>query len=423
MSVSDTYRHLKAAIETLPAVDVHTHLGLRGQRQARTLADLVAYHWLQTELLRAGASVTRREAAENPDAYMEKAAPVFGAIRSTSNHYCFIGMLRDLYGFDGRTLDAGNWRRADEAVRAHAADPGWLDHVLDRARIRRLPVDVDSGKPDESGRYWLYAYAEAAMAPINRRRLQAVCGGEGATLPADADALAAAVAARVRDAVVRLGVRTLHVWPQEPWAYRAHAPAEITPLVRRVGEGAELAPDEQQRLASFCADAVAAEAGRHRLTIQLFHGMARFDKDDEVPPVASVWDPYFLHGLTTFAPRHSDTHFDLFLGTRIPSHEAASAARVLPNVAVSGGWWHGFTPSTLGAFFRDRLEMLPNTAWNAFYSDGYLVEWIYAKLLLTRNALSLALAQMMDEGYLGGDDALEIAGRVLAGNAEAIYRL
>jgi hypothetical protein len=65
--------------------------------------------------------------------------------------------------------------------------------------------------------------------------------------------------------------------------------------------------------------------------------------------------------------------------------------------------------------------MLPNTAWNAFYSDGYIVEWIYGKLLVTKNRLSHALAGMADEGFLTEDDALEIAPRVLHDNAAASY--
>jgi hypothetical protein len=89
---------------------------------------------------------------------------------------------------------------------------------------------------------------------------------------------------------------------------------------------------------------------------------------------------------------------------------------------VSGAWWHAFTPTTLGEFFRDRLEMLPSTAWNAFYSDGYIVEWMYGKLLVTKNRLAHALAGMVDEGFLAdAEDALDVAEKVLYDNAERAY--
>jgi hypothetical protein len=114
---------------------------------------------------------------------------------------------------------------------------------------------------------------------------------------------------------------------------------------------------------------------------------------------------------------------DIFLGTRIPSHEAASIARSYRNISVSGGWWHGFTANTLHTFFRDRLEMLPDTAWNAYFSDGYTIEWAYAKLRLTKNRLSLALAELVEDGLMTVGDALAIARKLLYDNAKRIYKL
>ena len=139
--------------------------------------------------------------------------------------------------------------------------------------------------------------------------------------------------------------------------------------------------------------------------------------------MGSFWNADYLRRLAVLALRHPQTQFDVFLATRIPSHEAASIARVVPNVAVSGGWWHGFTPSTLRQFFRDRLELLPHTAWNAYFSDGYLVEWVYAKLRLTKQCLALALGEMVDEGFLTVAESVAIAGQLLHGNARSIYRL
>ena len=100
-----------------------------------------------------------------------------------------------------------------------------------------------------------------------------------------------------------------------------------------------------------------------------------------------------------FASVHPDTMIDLFLATRITGHEAASIARTYGNIIVSGAWWHAFTPTTLSSFYRDRLEMLPNTAWNAFFSDGYIVEWIYAKLQLAKKCLTYTLSELVDEGF------------------------
>ena len=63
--------------------------------------------------------------------------------------------------------------------------------------------------------------------------------------------------------------------------------------------------------------------------------------------------------------------------------------------------------------FRDRLELLPTTAWSAFFSDAYMVEWVYGKQLVTKHVLSRVLAEMVAEGYVSEDDAVQVAKQVL----------
>jgi hypothetical protein len=130
-----------------------------------------------------------------------------------------------------------------------------------------------------------------------------------------------------------------------------------------------------------------------------------------------------VRGLARHVAQHTGVRYDLFLGTRIPGHEAVSIARRHPNLMVSGAWWHAFTPRSMLGFFRDRLEMLPHTAWNAFYSDAYVVEWQYAKLQLTRNRLAHALAGMVAEGFLTRRDIPETARRLLYENPVEHYHL
>ena len=124
-----------------------------------------------------------------------------------------------------------------------------------------------------------------------------------------------------------------------------------------------------------------------------------------------------------FASAHPETMIDLFLATRITGHEAASIARTCRNIIVSGAWWHAFTPATLDSFYRDRLEMLPHTAWNAFFSDGYIVEWIYGKLQMAKKRLALTLSALVDEESLEMEDIPEIARNLLHDNAARIYRV
>ena len=247
-------------------------------------------------------------------------------------------------------------------------------------------------------------------------------------MPRTPEELEAAIRRRIDWLADVQGIRALHVWHGWPWVYEPAGPGEVQAALDLLASGSDDEDKDRKTLplglrvalASFAADVTASAAGGHGMVIQLFHGMMLYTKTSVASHV-SDWDPAFLRKLAFHMHRNPSTRFDIFLATRIPGHEAASLARVYPNMMVSGAWWHGFTASTLSEFFRDRLEMLPNTAWNAFYSDGYIVEWIYAKLLVAKNRLAHALAGMVEEGFLVEDDVPEIAARLLYENATAAY--
>ncbi|NLX04708.1 MAG: hypothetical protein GXY33_06165 [Phycisphaerae bacterium] len=414
--MSESYQRIGGAIDSAPIFDVHSHLGTGGQAQARTLADIVSYHWLATDLACAAGRRFERDPRKEPEEYLREVLPYFPAVRNTVNHFALMHILRDLHGLEDRTLTERNWERVDRSVREHADDPQWVPSVLDRANIRKVCTNDHDIARDEAGRYVPYVQAEYLYVPSVAHHLKHIGGPEQA-LPETAEGLAAAIEARVAR-LVEKKVRVLHVWAPGTWIYRATEPQQIDPLLKRLLAGEKPSKEERDLFASFCADATAGAAGRHQLVVQLFHGTLHYAERGP----ASYWNPEFLRSLTEHFARHRETHFDLFLSTRIPSHEAVSFSRIFPNLHVSGAWWQGFSPSTLTVFFRDRLEMLPNTAWNAYYSDGYIVEWIYGKLPVTKNRLAHALAAMVDEELLTLDDALEMGPQLLYDNAMQIYK-
>ncbi len=408
-------------MDKMPVIDVHTHLGLRGYRQVRCLADIAGYHWLVLELHRAGADVDEKESARDPEGFMKKAIPYFDRIKHTSNHYCMIGMLRDLYGFKGRTITAANWRALDKKIRAKAKDTSWLRTVADMAGIKHMTVAYSDGMPDKSDRYIPYEYGEYMFAAITRKAVDQIVG-KGNPRPTSISVLEKAIEKRVKLLKSKHGVRALHIWIRDTWAYVPYDKAKMDKLLRAALAGKKLRVADEDQLISCTADITAAAAGKLDMTLQLFHGMWRYTEDYH-QSACSFWNQDYMRAIPMFAKKHPETMMDIFLGTRIPSHEAASIARSYRNISVSGGWWHGFTANTLHTFFRDRLEMLPDTAWNAYFSDGYTIEWAYAKLRLTKNRLSLALAELVEDGLMTVGDALAIARKLLYDNAKRIYKL
>lgn len=58
-----------------------------------------------------------------------------------------------------------------------------------------------------------------------------------------------------------------------------------------------------------------------------------------------------------------------------------------------------------------------------FFSDAYVLEWIYGKAALTRKMIAEVLNYMVDKGFYTKDLAEEIAVSLLAGNAKRLFKL
>ncbi|HEY3396572.1 MAG TPA: hypothetical protein VGM19_02835 [Armatimonadota bacterium] len=414
--MADNY--FSSLVQETPAVDVHSHQGVKGVWQARSLAEILSYHWLRFDLLAVGAPMEDyRVSTMDPREQVRRVAPYFKLVRNTVNYWCFANLARDLYGFRDEYVDEGNWEWLYAAVEAHVEDPNWERHVLDQAGVDQVsaPFHMPARVPE---RYFLYETGEYMFCPGLQGNTQQCLAKIGDGPITSAAGLAEAIDANVRFLVAAEKIRALHVWAPQSWTYTQVDEGRAETLLHRSLASTHMEQTEQDELVSFAAERVAEVCGELGIVVQLFCGVDRMEPGG---PHVSYYRPEFLRALVPFFSRYAETQFDLFLGTRLLSHEAAVLARHYPNLWVSGGWWSAFTPSTLTEFFRDRLEMLPMTKWNAFFSDAYCVEWVYGKSTLTRNRLALALSDMVEEDLLNRSTAEEMARRVLYDNPRQLY--
>ena len=284
----------------------------------------------------------------------------------------------------------------------------------------KVAVKFSDGIPD-SGHFYPYEYGEHLLSPLVVGKLNELREQTGLPIRS-LDELEEAIRIQVQTLKTTGSIHALHMWLGDSWSYRECGRAEARALFFQVHLG-PASTEEINRLSSYTAQVMATEAGKHNITLQLFHGMNCYPTGGRHGGYGSHWNPDFLRSIPLFASTCPETQFDIFLGSALPSHEAASIARLCPNVAVSGGWWHGFTPATLVRYFKDRLEMLPHTSWSAYFSDGYLIEWVYGKLALTKTCLVRALAEEIEDGFLTEDDAVDVAEHLLYKNPVRFYHL
>lgn len=321
-----TANETRQQLDELPVVDVHTHLGRNWQ--AGNLAQIVSYHWLEVELKRAAGGPFEANPQENPEDYIRQVLPHFPAIRNTSNHYACMRMLHDLYGLEGRTLTPENWEAVDRAVRERAADPSWVRRVTDRAGVKKV-LAMPGNVPEPPERFVPYAYGEPYLDVHSPRLLRELAGedNEQATGPGQ---LRDQIQTRIRRTVEEQHIRALHVWPRGSWEYEPVGDDRIGEVLAGCCREKELSARQENALQSFCADAAADAAGRHGLVVQIFHGSADYADCGH----SSHWNPGFIRAFARHVARHPGVRYDLFLGTRIPGHEAVSIARSHPNLMV-----------------------------------------------------------------------------------------
>jgi hypothetical protein len=271
-------------------------------------------------------------------------------------------------------------------------------------------------KPRLPERYFPYEYGEWLFCPglaTDPGTCVTRMGGVDS-----ADTLAAAIDRNVRDLVSQHGIRALHVWVPITFTYTHTEAGQADAALTKVLSSARLTPLEQNQLVSFTADRTAEVCGELGVVIQLFFGSIPMEVGG---PQVSMYRPDWLRALVPYFGKHKKTTFDMFLATRVVSHEAAVLSRNYPNLWLSGAWWQAFTPSTVSEFFRDRLEMIPMTKWNAFLSDGYCCEWVYGKSTLSRNRLAVALSALLEEGLVTKSIIEETVQCVLHDNAARLY--
>lgn len=107
-----------------------------------------------------------------------------------------------------------------------------------------------------------------------------------------------------------------------------------------------------------------------------------------------------------------------------PYHrEAAYMAHVLPRVYCDVSEGIPFAGHAAPALIREVLEMAPLSKV-VYGSDGFaLPELNYTAAKLAKQALGLALGQLVEEGMLSKTEAEEAAWLILAGTARRLYRL
>jgi hypothetical protein len=384
---------LREAVLALPVWDTHTHL--IGQRlAARDFWEIGHYFWFGLELKAAGYPDDPMALPETER--IEAFLAAYKATRNTSMNWVVRRIFGDLYGVE--LTDAASVRRADEAVRATAAQEDWPRRVCERSSIRRIVVN-ELEHAEFRGLAEVSCLVPRVEPRLNGwlKRLAEAPGSSGEAVEAELDELMASHAARGCG-----GVMT----SLEPFrALSGPTTGEPAP------PGADRASQELFLLHALCR---AAE--RHGLFLQFLTGITAGWGGGRVP----VNDPHLIVRLYGLFERYR-CRFELVLGSNLNNLDAVQAGWIFPHVEVGGMWWYNFRASTYRDTFQYRLEALPPAKCPIVVSDARSIEWCYGKIVLIKQLLADFLAEEVERGLLDRDEALRVAGEWLHGAASRRY--
>ncbi|HEY3742529.1 MAG TPA: amidohydrolase family protein [Bryobacteraceae bacterium] len=356
----------------------------------------------------------------------------------------FVPLWRELYGYPYN--DAAPAHLAElETLRARviqskgAGYPSW---ILDRLGIETMlanRIAMGAGLP--SPRFRWIAFVDAFMYPLDNSELKretpdrAVFFADeerllkgylgAARLPATLDAYTSQIVTTTLEKMKRDGA----IGIKFEIAYLRSLDVEKVPLEDAAAiythylHGGVPNKSEYKRLQDYLFRAVALEAGRLNLPIQI-HTMAGGLGSYFVSAGAN---PLLLEPLFN-DPTLRKTKF-ILIHTGEPWNKLTRAMFGKPNVyADLSAQGTILYPRALAALIRDWLEQYPKRV--LFGTDAFPMndkggweETGYLATLTVRKALAIALTGMLEDGEITRERAHELAQMVMRGNALALYGL
>lgn len=415
-------QRLMNALEAIPTIDCHEHLGLE-DGPAPQLMDVfrlfTQWPYIGMDLERAGMSYDQYRSLLDPAAPLEKRwelfAPYWELVRNTSYARCILLTAQRLYGVDD--IDASTYQELScrMAERSGQELIRWV--IREKCNIRRCINDAGNPKATD-------LYAPVVRVDLN---LDLDCW-EGLTQPSfdrtarigTLDDLLNACRSYMQQCRSRgtVGIKTVALNHGEP--DRAKALELFADL--KSGRIKRLAPPPQPfpyhfnqstPLRDYVHDEIIAYAGKLGLTVAVHAG---------------YWGDFRRATPLNLIPeiiRHPEVRFDVFHLGYPWIRETLMLAKGFSNVWINLCWAHIISECAATDAIDEALDLLPVNKILAFGGDfgTESVECVCGHLAMSRENTALALSRRIESNRLSEDQAIEIAKRWYWDNPVELYGL
>lgn len=423
-------QELLAEIEKIPVIDIHSHLN-RDRLSVSHPAEVLLYHMVLYELCAAGGPEDLAAPWHGPEGDPDEAIahflPYFERLTNTGFGWGLKTLLRDLYEFD-EPIGPASYPRLRAAMDRKLRQPDWGVQVIRRGRIVRTLTssqkvsDLAPGQPDPGLRFTFEALPFGTLGRQPLRMKEALAKLEAVSnVRIDSFEILRDVSAHWFKEHRLDESRALVAWMNGSPEVADVSPAEAAAMFEKIRAGTPLSPAEYDRLdGSLFRAILGAIRGQCRI-FQYVLGCDPVAARGRVRlPVVEGRLDLGAH-LGRLAAEFPDLHLDILNGYEPAEPGLCAAAARMPNLSLSSMWWHMFYPSVMEHAWSRRIDMVPGTGLCAFFSDGYCVDWQYARLRLTQRVLAKVLADRVQAGWMAPDEAVAFARWVLFENPRRIF--
>ncbi len=416
-------RRLEAEISKMPIIDPHTHL----QHQtpsAGLIGNIFGYHYIKMELSTAGMDVEKSmDDSLPPDDFLKDAVPFIPRIRNTTTWWGFMTICKAL-GFEDDTINEGNWQDLCKVAAETMQSENWYLKALDSINIKRsfltnLPdedmtyCNMDAFVPSLRTDEWVLEIAEQAT----REKLEKLTDTSVDSLKTLKDCIH-----KVAERFVGIGAASMAISLTPDFRAFAVSEGDAEVLYDKVLQGKRLTDVELARLRSHILYSLFEMCDELNMPFQLMLGV------DRKIHRRLEWDGFSteLEMMKTFRDalnRFPNVKMVFSLLNTTLTHELAIYAKTFANCYAAGHWWYTFYPCIIKPMILERLQAAPYTKLIGWYSDSYYVEWTIAKIKLYIRTLAGTLAEIIEDGYMNEDLALEVAKAMLWDNNVEIFGL
>lgn len=410
---------LKQWVDSTPLVDSHEHLQdewerLRDKKNCIRLFS----HYLGDDFVSAGLDrdsvFGEKNEKKDPVELWRLLEPYWNAVKNTGYGRAVRITIKELYGID--TLNESVIPPLQKAFEELAV-PGFYEKIL-RGHCNLESCQVDRG-----------AYTETTQPTLLLQDIN-IYGFQTGSVS--------------KERTKRVGIneikdlndyhRFIEAWFQKYGRYATaiksaiaygrgldfdQVPAELVEEpFKKKRDDQPVTPEEdkliQDHLFWFCVE----QANQYQLPVKLHTGYYAGSNSMKVSRVEQN-----VAQAADLCLRSPKTRF-MFMHTAYPyGHELISVAKQFSNAYVQTCWAWIIDPVGTKNFLKQYIVAAPSNKIHTFGGDYLGVENVVGHARIARNGVFAALDELVDEGYLDQEEALELVEPLLRGNARKIFAL